>query len=319
MMSNYRYMELKIDQKFKNLIPPLSAEEYSQLEENLLREGCLAPLCVWNGTIIDGHNRYEICLRNEIPFKIRHMELNDGNDVVAWICANQIGRRNMSEETRRYLIGKRYESEKMVGITNVAEKDQCSIGDGVRPEMWGKPPSETTHIKTARRLGGEYHLAFSTVEKYGAYSRAIDALSTKDDELTPKILSGQTKISHENVIKLSRLSTQELRRISKEIIRNDRNFVGYAAARREEVGKCKVAKAKKPQIFKVNIKDMPAFDPDAEISSLALTIPSWISSIDRTKATTVLELVSDEAKDKLVTMLNRLKEAVAGMLCSIKE
>ena len=49
-----------IDAEFKALIPALTKDEFSQLEENILRDGIQDPLKIWNGTLIDGHNRYEI-------------------------------------------------------------------------------------------------------------------------------------------------------------------------------------------------------------------------------------------------------------------
>lgn len=58
-----KYMhKLKIDPQYEKLIPPLSAEEFKYLEVNIKRDGCREPLCVWENTIIDGHNRYKICI-----------------------------------------------------------------------------------------------------------------------------------------------------------------------------------------------------------------------------------------------------------------
>lgn len=54
-------MQLKIDPEFQSLIPPLSPDEYKQLEANIIEDGCMDPLVYWNGTLIDGHNRYRIC------------------------------------------------------------------------------------------------------------------------------------------------------------------------------------------------------------------------------------------------------------------
>lgn len=318
-MNDYQYTELKIDETFKGLIPPLSQDEYRQLEENLLNDGCREPICTWNGTIIDGHNRYEICVRHRIPFKIQQIYLGTRNEAIGWICANQIGRRNITEETRKYLIGKRYESEKCVGSPNVEGKNQFSLDNEVRPTFWGEPTSETTRSKTARRLGEEYHLSHATIEKYGAYTRAIDTLLEKNKELAPKILSGQTKISCENVLELSKLPAQELRRISKQLIRNDRNFVGYASARRDIEHRHRNPKTIPMATADVSVKDMPAFDPDAEISSLTLTIPSWINSINRTGAATDIVLVTDKAKCKLVRMLENLKESADTLLSRIRE
>ena len=41
-------INLKIDPEFQNQIPPLTDDEYKQLEENILKEGkLLSPLIVW--------------------------------------------------------------------------------------------------------------------------------------------------------------------------------------------------------------------------------------------------------------------------------
>ena len=54
-------INLKIDPEFQSQIPPLTDDEFKQLEENILKEGkLLSPLIVWNNTLVDGHNRYAI-------------------------------------------------------------------------------------------------------------------------------------------------------------------------------------------------------------------------------------------------------------------
>lgn len=60
-MTEKAFRQLNIDPEFKNLIRPLRREEYRQLELNLVVEGCREDIIAWNDTIIDGHNRYEIC------------------------------------------------------------------------------------------------------------------------------------------------------------------------------------------------------------------------------------------------------------------
>ena len=106
---------LKIEPQFKNLIRPLQRKEYLQLEQNILSEGCRDPIILWNGVIVDGHNRYEICMRHQIPFAVIEMDFACKAEAIAWICANQLGRRNISEETRKFLIGKQFEAEKLAG------------------------------------------------------------------------------------------------------------------------------------------------------------------------------------------------------------
>ena len=80
-----------IDPEFKNLIPPLSEEEKSQLEANLKQFGCLDPLVVWKGhnILLDGHNRYQICLQEGISYQIIEIEIAAKEDAICWIANNQ--------------------------------------------------------------------------------------------------------------------------------------------------------------------------------------------------------------------------------------
>ena len=98
---------LTIDPEFKQLIPPLLQTERTQLEENILRDGCREPIALWGNIIIDGHNRYEICRKHNIPFNTVQVSIHNREEAIAWICANQLGKRNIPDESRRYLIGKR--------------------------------------------------------------------------------------------------------------------------------------------------------------------------------------------------------------------
>ena len=95
--------ELIIDAEFKELIPPLSDDELKQLEENILRDGIQDPLKVWNGTLIDGHNRYAIAKRHGLDFATTEMEFAARDDVLFWIIKNQLGRRNLSAYDRSIL------------------------------------------------------------------------------------------------------------------------------------------------------------------------------------------------------------------------
>ena len=107
-------INLKIDPEFQSQIPPLTDDEFKQLEENILKEGKLiSPLIVWGNTLVDGHNRYAILQKHpEICFSTMPLRFANREEALAWICKNQLGRRNLSPEQKRYLLGKQYESEK---------------------------------------------------------------------------------------------------------------------------------------------------------------------------------------------------------------
>ena len=106
-------INLKIDPEFQSQIPPLTDDEFKQLEENILKEGKLiSPLIVWNNTLVDGHNRYAILQKHpEIYFSTMPLRFANREEALAWICKNQLGRRNLTPEQKKFLIGKQYSVE----------------------------------------------------------------------------------------------------------------------------------------------------------------------------------------------------------------
>jgi hypothetical protein len=93
----------KVDPEFASLIAPLTSEEHSQLEANLIAEGCRDALVVWHGLLLDGHNRLEICNRHGIAYDTAEIELPDRESAKLWIEQNQIGRRNLTTDQRAAL------------------------------------------------------------------------------------------------------------------------------------------------------------------------------------------------------------------------
>lgn len=93
-------MQLVIDPEFRDLIPPLSKDEYAGLESSIKREGCHTPLITWGKTIIDGHNRYEICTQHAKPFDIITKSFECRSEARIWILKNQLSRRNLSDTAR---------------------------------------------------------------------------------------------------------------------------------------------------------------------------------------------------------------------------
>jgi len=94
---------LKIKEEFKELIPSLSADEYFQLEDNILKEGIREPIITWNDYIIDGHNRFDIATRFNLEYETKSKHFKDKEEVKEWMILNQLGRRNLSNYDRSIL------------------------------------------------------------------------------------------------------------------------------------------------------------------------------------------------------------------------
>lgn len=96
-----------IDNEFKGLIPPLTDEEYKGLEESILKDGCRDALVLWGEILVDGHNRYEICTRHNIPFTTVKKDFENRDSVILWMIDTQFSRRNLSAPDRILLAQKK--------------------------------------------------------------------------------------------------------------------------------------------------------------------------------------------------------------------
>ena len=96
-------MKFIIDPEFRTSIPPLSEDEKEQLEAMILADGVVInPLIVWNGILVDGHNRYQIIQKHpEIKFTVFEKDFPDRFAALAYMYKNQLGRRNLTPELRR--------------------------------------------------------------------------------------------------------------------------------------------------------------------------------------------------------------------------
>lgn len=162
---------IKIDEEFKSLIPPLSTEERQQLEANLLRDGCRDPLVVWNGTLIDGHNRHEICTRHGIVYEVEEMQFDSREDAMDWMDRNQLGRRNLTKDVFHLIVGRVYgRTKKAVG------------GDYTSEEAIAQ---NDLKLNTAEKIGKKYGMSAATVKRAGKFAEEVDKVKAERKE-TPE-------------------------------------------------------------------------------------------------------------------------------------
>ncbi|WP_233236796.1 hypothetical protein [Bordetella sp. LUAb4] len=94
-------MSITINEELRAYIDPLTEDEYAALERSLLAEGCRDALVLWGDVLVDGHNRYAICQKHEIPFNtIQNPRFQSLEDVHLWMIDNQLGRRSVSDFQR---------------------------------------------------------------------------------------------------------------------------------------------------------------------------------------------------------------------------
>jgi hypothetical protein len=196
-------MTIKIDPEFEQQIPPLKPEEFDQLEKNILEDGViLNPLILWNGTLVDGHNRYRIAEKHpHIQYTIAEKEFPDRYSVLAWICKNQLGRRNLTKKQIEYLLGKQYEAEK-----------KGHGGDRKSDAQKSSSQNESlisSKDKTSSRIAKEHNVSRATVYRAHDFSKAVDIA----DELSPgfktQLLSGELSPSSRDVQAIVKAKPEE--------------------------------------------------------------------------------------------------------------
>ena len=315
-------LRIMIDKEFKSLIQPLRVEEYKNLEESLINEGCRDPIILWNDVIVDGHNRYEICTRLNIPFNTRHKGFSSRAEAISWICLNQLSRRNITEEAFRYLIGKRYDAEKqMAQYRNAVGKNQYSAqSEGAASSHIDDSSVTPNERRTSAQLGRLYNLNRSTVESYGKLSRSLDELERKAPGILPVILSGTCKISKENINTLAKMPTQDVHAIAEHLQSkvaskkplsrkaSDRAIQEISASERKEA----------PPALVTGVKNMPTYDPDAIINEVLLTVPSWKKELDKLIEKGDLIGSSFDARRKLFKVLCDLQSSISKLQIKLK-
>ena len=200
-------INLKIDPEFQNQIPPLTDDEYKQLEENILKEGKLiSPLIVWGNTLVDGHNRYEIVQEHpEISFSTMPLPFESREEVLAWICKNQLGRRNLTPEQKKYLIGKQYEAEKMK-LGGDHGNSRSSNGTFSPNSQNGDLGNSRT---TCKKIAAENGISKNTVLRAEQFSKGVDAAEEAVPGTRKKVLSGEVKPTASEIASVARAPPED--------------------------------------------------------------------------------------------------------------
>lgn len=170
---------IEIDEEFQKLIPPLTDDEFRQLEENCVKEGIRDPLVVWEqgdkDILVDGHNRWKISTNHGgIQFQIVKKQFKDRDEVKKWIICNQFGRRNLSAYDRSLLALKLKPM--------MAEKAKANQGS--RTDICQKSDKSYDTKKELAKIAGVSHDTIHKVEKIEAEATPQTKEKLKKGELS---------------------------------------------------------------------------------------------------------------------------------------
>ena len=300
---------LKIDPEFQGKIPPLTFEELNQLESNILRDGrIINPIIVWQGLIVDGHNRYTIAKKHpEIPFTVHEKAFANRYEAIIWICKNQLGRRNLTPEQKKYLIGKQYDAEK-------------AIHGGDRKSSSAKSSSQNGNLienpKTCKRIAVENGVSKNTVIRAEEFAKGVDAAEEAVPGTRQKVLSGEVKPTASEIASVARAPPEKRPALVAEICK----------PKKPKPQKPTAPKQKNPPAVAAPLSDASTSDEDSSdeepTSAPALSEPTFQQKeneplkIDRQQ---ILEIANNRYHAKRLAdgaaMLCEVSGAVNAMIC----
>lgn len=207
--------QIRVLPELKALIPPLLPDELAQLENNILADGCREALLVWETTVrvlekadddnpvyilVDGHNRYGICQKNGIDFRVNLKSFPAMEQVRTFMIENQLGRRNLTPEQTAYLRGLRYRDEK--GKRGQYDRTDHKghfvlYGEGdseESSEIASKAVKTAGRTSTAEKLAKQYSVNEKTIKRDAAFAAGVEKLSSdlKADFLARKLSVSKT-------------------------------------------------------------------------------------------------------------------------------
>lgn len=179
-MKKFNLPQLTIDNEFRRLFFNKSNEKIKKLKTSILSNGCINPLRVWNNILLDGYDRYEICINYNIPFEICEIDFNNRSEAIEWICVNQLKRKDLTLKMKAYLIGKLFETQRSLGI-----KKGISGNDIIK------------------KIAADYNKHTSTIWKYSMFSRKIDELADDYTDYINDVLTEKISVPYDNICKLT--------------------------------------------------------------------------------------------------------------------
>ena len=133
------------------------------------------------------------------------MEFSDRYAVIVWICRNQLGRRNLTDEQKKFLTGKRYEAEKK---QNQWRGNQYVSSDDEESGLGEKRPSqnpERTSAIIAKEIGkGERYVRDAEI-----YANGVEAADEVAPGIKNEILFGKLKCKDKDVMAIARAAPEQ--------------------------------------------------------------------------------------------------------------
>lgn len=305
--------KLIIDPEFRDKIPPLTEDEFSLLEENILSDGAVfSPLIVWDGTILDGHNRYEIIQKHpELTYAVHKVSFANRYEAISWICKHQLGRRNLTPQQKKYLIGQRYEAEKQA---DAFHGNQHTLSDESGADK--KCPHQNSRHVTQSRIAKETNTSASYVREAGTFAKGVDAAEEALPGIKQEILTGTIKPTASAVAAVAKADPEERLRLAADLKKSKDDKGKKPRPAYHKAPPATSRKAEMQRIAEISAEMERDKAPSTEenvLCSLDGEIVSFMELFDRIFQEYPRLLSDSHYRPKLIQIMQKMKQYIADI------
>lgn len=307
---------LLIDKTFREIDIPLKPAQHRELEKQIKKSSVTEPVYIWNGYILAGYERYDLCEKHNRMYTGKVLYFPRKSEAVAWACREQLKRKDLCRQAVCWLLYRLYKALYEIENRKIA-KEQFQyklLSPSFRSERTSDSPKENTSLLI--RIGDEYHWSKATIRNYVRFGRQLDQLEEMFPGIRIRILKGEVEIALMYMDALMHMPQEDLEKmISDPACRKlmpPESAINHIRAKRDPRYKRKVH-------VETAIKETPAYDPDADVNGLNYTIMAWIKALNRTRESVDFHNATKKGRENLYHALRALTIDIGCLVDKLEE
>ena len=205
-----------VSDDFKILVQDLSPDNITILKAKLDNPEYHPTLPIWGEYLLADFQLYELCQDSSIQIEFEEHQFQSKEHAQSWVCSSQLKRYDLSDEYKKYLIGKKYSLEIACQKIELAQSFENNPNGNITI-------AQNSNTKIGREIVNELGIKFGTLQKYNVYSKALDHLINIKPDFAKLLLTGVVKVSHSNLLRLAEQPEEVIEKIMNYVEENKKN------------------------------------------------------------------------------------------------
>ena len=245
------------------------------------------------------------------------LRFENREEAVAWICKNQLGRRNLTPEQKKFLVGKQYSIEHRKPGGNGNNQYTATPQETVQEELCQNDtiPPVSSEASIRKKIAEQHHVSESYVSRSEKFMKGVEIMEELVPGMQEKILSGQTKIRDADMHRLAKADYIDRQKIVDEILYPERKVEPKPNTNGAppEPGKAPYM----PMLKIKSVYDSDAYPKEVRYEYVAL---EHITTRFRTEFDYQLKIMPDTAqREVILEIIHKHKEYLASLESALAE